>query len=159
MMLSPMSAFAQISAGGGFSVEKSVVANGGGTSSSSEFSVIGTTGQNAAGIKPTNAAFSHQSGFWVIQQFTPTAAAVLISGTVRTASGSGIRNAIIMLTAQNGSIRTVTTGTFGSFRFTEVEVGQTYILTIFSKRFAFANPSQIISPMEDLTNIEFISQN
>ena len=53
MMLSPMSAFAQISAGGGFSVEKSVVANGGGTSSSSEFSVIGTTGQNAAGIKPT----------------------------------------------------------------------------------------------------------
>ena len=138
MMLSPMPAFAQISAGGGFSVEKAVVANGGGTSSSSEFSVIGTTGQNAAGKKPINAAFLHQSGFWVIEQFSPTAASVLVSGTVRTVSGSGIRNAIIMLTAQNGSIRTVLTGTFGSFRFTEVEAGQTYILTIYSKRYAFA---------------------
>ena len=159
IMLSPMSAFAQIASGGGFSIEKSVVANGGGTSSSVQFSVIGTTGQNAAGAKPFLGTFSHQSGFWVNELYVPTAAAVLLGGKVKTANGRGIRNAVITLTAQNGSTRTVLTSTFGIFRFTDVEVGQTYVLTIFSKRFAFANPSQTISLTEDLTDIEFISQN
>ena len=158
-MLLPMSELAQISSGGGFSIEKSVVANGGGTSSSVEFSVIGTTGQNAAGAKPFLGTFSHQSGFWVNELYVPTAAAVLLSGKVKTANGRGIRNAVITLTDQNGTRRTILTGTFGIFRFTDVEVGQTYILTVFSKRFAFASPSQTISPTEDLTEIEFISQN
>lgn len=158
-VLLPMAALAQIASGGGFSLEKSAVANGGGTSSSGQFSVIGTTGQNTAGVKPNNPPFSHQSGFWVSESFLPTAATISISGKIRTASGQGIRNANVTLTSPNGSIRTVFTGSFGSFRFTDVEVGQTYILTIFSKRFAFANPSQIISPLEDLTNIEFVSQN
>ena len=67
VMLSPIAVFAQIASGGGFSVEKSVIANGGGTSSGGGFSVSGTSGQNAAGKNPINAAFSHQSGFWVGQ--------------------------------------------------------------------------------------------
>ena len=158
VLLSPITASAQIAAGGGFSVERSVIANGGGSSSNGAFSVNGTAGQNAAGAKPINGAFSHQSGFWVNDQFSPTAAGVSISGKVKTANGQGIRNARITLIAENGSTRSTVTGSFGLFQFTDVEAGHTYVLSVASKRFVFANPSQVISAMEDLTEIEFISQ-
>jgi len=157
-MLSPIGAFAQIASGGGFSVEKSAVANGGGTSSNGAFSLTGTAGQNAAGTRPSSGAFSHQVGFWSFDQFSPTAAMVSISGKVQTASGQGIRNARITLTDINGSTRSTLTGSFGSFQFTDVEGGHTYVLSVVSKRFVFTNPSQVISTTEDLTEIEFISQ-
>lgn len=149
---------AQVSSGGGFSIEKSVVATGGGESSSGAFNVTGTAGQNAAGtITNSHAVFRQAGGFWTPDQLAPTAASVSIGGKIKTADGSGIRNVIVTLTDSSGAIRTTVTGTFGWFRFTDVEVGQIYVLTTKSKKYNFSNPTMIISVNDELTDLDFIA--
>lgn len=150
-------AFGQISSGGAFSIEKSAVAAGGGAGSNGAFTLSGTTGQNAAGTNTTNAPFDQIGGFWTPDQLAPTAAVVSISGKVTTANGNGIKNVVVTLTGLNGSTRTIMTGSFGSYRFTDVEVGQTYILGVAAKKYVFTNPSQIVSVNEELTNLDFMA--
>lgn len=146
---------AQIASGGGFSLEKSVTAGGGGTSSGDGFSLSGTSGQNAAGTNASASPFNQSGGFWTPEQLAPTAAVVSIGGRITASDGRGIRNAIITLTDSNGASRRTQTGSFGYYRFTDVEVGQTYVLTVISKRFVFANPTQIITVNEELSEINF----
>lgn len=146
---------AQIASGGAFTLEKSVVAGGGGTGSSGAFSISGTTGQSAAGTSSYNASLAHRSGFWVADPMAPTAAEVSIGGRVTTASGAGIRSVIVTLTDSRGATRSVTTGNFGMYRFTNVEVGEIYILTVTAKKYVFANPTQIVAVNDELTNLDF----
>ena len=87
----------------------------------------------------------------------PTAANVSISGRVLTANGAGVRNAIVSLTNTNGNTRTVRTSSFGYYGFQDIEVGQTYILSIASKRYSFANPTRVITLNEDLAGEDFVS--
>lgn len=148
---------AQVSSGGGFSIEKSVVATGGGESSGGAFNVTGTVGQNAAGTLASTNVFSQIGGFWTPEQLAPTAASVSIGGRIRTADGNGIRNVIVTLTNSSGAIRTTVTGTFGWFRFTDVEVGQIYVLTTKSKKYNFSNPTMVISVNDELTDLDFIA--
>jgi len=62
-----------------------------------------------------------------------------ISGTVYTTNGtSGLRNATVVLTSSTGVRRTVLTSTFGSYSFSNVTGGQTYTITVVSRRFRFA---------------------
>ena len=66
-------AIAQIATGGDFTLEKSVVAGGGGASSGGVFQVGSTTGQAIAGGPKTGGVFSLNSGFWVPDSVpTPT---------------------------------------------------------------------------------------
>jgi hypothetical protein len=153
----PLIASAQIASGGSFTLEKSVVASGGGTSSNGAFTVTGTTAQSAAGTTSSNSPFVHRSGFWIADQIAPTAAEVSISGSVVTAGGAGIRNVVVTLTDSSGASRRVTTGTFGMYRFTNVEVGSVYVLTVTSKKYVFANPSQVVVVNDELTNLDFLA--
>jgi hypothetical protein len=89
---------------------------------------------------------------------TPTAANASISGRITTAQGNGIRNVIISLTTPNGGIISTRTGTFGYYRFEDLPVGETYILSVSSKRYTFANPTRIISLQEDLTDEDFVAE-
>ncbi len=146
---------AQIATGGSYSLEKSVTATGGGTSSGGTFSLTGTSGQNIAGTTSGGSGFIKASGFWTPEQLVTTAASATISGQVKTFQGSGIRNVQIKLLDTNGGSRIVLTSSFGNFSFTNVEVGQTYILEITSKRYQFSNPTQFISFSDDLTDILF----
>jgi hypothetical protein len=50
------------------------------------------------------------------------------------------------------------TGSFGFYRFDDLVIGETYILTICPKRFTFPMSSQIIILNEDLTEVNFISK-
>ena len=50
--------------GGTFTITQSVIANGGGTSGGSTFSVTGTTGQSLAGTLSNGAPFNVRGGFW-----------------------------------------------------------------------------------------------
>ena len=85
-----------------------------------------------------------------------TAAHVSISGRVTLPQKSGLTNALVTLTDFEGNSRTIRTGKSGTFRFTNVAAGETYILTVTSKRYTFA--SQIITANEDLTDVNFTAQ-
>ncbi len=89
-------------------------------------------------------------------QLAPTAAAVSLSGRVLTPVGNGLMNARITLTDQNGSSRTVTTSSFGYFRFDDVSAGGTVVLSVTSKRYTFAQ--QVFSLAEDLSDLTFVGQ-
>ncbi|MBS1792894.1 MAG: carboxypeptidase regulatory-like domain-containing protein [Acidobacteria bacterium] len=86
-------------------------------------------------------------------QSVPTAARVSISGKVIVGKGSGLRNAAVVLTDEQGNSRTVRTGTFGYFSFDEVEAGQTYIIAVQSKSYQFA--PQVVSVQENVTDLDF----
>jgi hypothetical protein len=83
----------------------------------------------------------------------PTAAFVSISGRVITPQELGLNNTLVTLTDTNGESRTVMTGKSGSFRFTDVAAGETYILTVTSKRYTYS--PQVITANEDITELRF----
>lgn len=86
----------------------------------------------------------------------PTAATVTISGRVSTPQNAGLTNALVRLTDSEENSRAVKTGKSGAFRFENVAAGETYILSVASKRYAFA--PQIVTTNEDLTNVDFTAR-
>lgn len=151
-------AWAQVAAGGQFTLEQSVVAAGGAVLSGGQFALAGTTGQSIAGQKATSTQFSIYAGFWnAAPQFVPTAASVPVSGRVTTADGRGIRGAQVTLTGASGETQTVRTTAFGYFRFSGVLAGETYVISVSAKRFQFSQPTQVCSILEDTENIVFIA--
>src|SRR5215204_1738723 len=142
--------------GGQFTIEKSVIAGGGGQSSTGgQFTVADTNAQSLAGQKAINAAFSVHAGFWNPDQFVPTASEVTVGGRVTTDRGRGIRNVRITMTSADGQSRTTLSGTFGYFRFTDVPAGATYIFTAFAKHYQFNEPSQVRTILDDADDIVF----
>ena len=140
--------------GGGYVITQSVIAGGGGTSNGDSYSVTGTISQSIAGTDSIGSAFRVRGGFWQ-SQFSPTAAMVTLSGRVSTAENQGISRARVTINSSDGTTRTALTGAFGYFRFDDVEVGQTYIVSIHSKRFQFANPTQVVSVNDEITDLDF----
>ena len=99
-----------------------------------------------------NAADGADIGAFEVQ--ATTAASVSVSGRVLVGK-RGLLNATVTLTDQNGNSRTARTSSFGYYRFDEVEVGQTYIVSVQSKRFQFA--TQVVSVSEELSELNFYS--
>jgi trimeric autotransporter adhesin len=86
----------------------------------------------------------------------PTAASSNIGGRVTTASGNGIRNAAIVLSG--GSLDhaiVVKTGSLGYYQFTDLPSGQSYVMTIVSKRFTFSQATQVINLIESRDDVNF----
>jgi len=107
---------AQIATGGNYTLDQSVIASGGGNSSSGNFKIEGTAGQSAAGTRQINVPYNFYSGFWTAQPtFAPTAAGVTVGGRVLMISGQGIRNARITMTSGNGETRSAVSGTSAIF--------------------------------------------
>ncbi len=86
----------------------------------------------------------------------PSAASVSVSGRVLTANGLGVRNAIATITDPNGNARSVRTGSFGYFRFEDIQAGETYIIAVTSKRYQFT--PRAIAVADELTDVDFIGQ-
>jgi len=86
---------------------------------------------------------------------TPTAANASVSGRVVTTDGRGIRNVRVLLTLQNGEVRTVLSGSLGYYSFDEIEAGQTVVLSAMAKNFQF--DSQVINITENISNIDLIA--
>lgn len=152
-------ALAQVSSGGGYTLNQAVVANGGGTSSNAptnSYSVEGTAGQPAAGIFAVSGSYKVRSGFWSPDLLAPTAAGATLAGRVLDSSGRGLPNATLTLSGGNLLVpRMARTGSFGYFRFEDVEVGQVYILSVSSKRYGFGQNPQVFSLMDNVTDIIF----
>lgn len=150
------SEFAQISTGGPYGMEQSVTASGGGASNGTIYKLEGTPGQPASGVTSTGGRYGSRGGFWQPMPLTPSAAGVTISGRVLTAEGRGLRGAIIRLTGNDTARpRMVATGVNGTFSFTDVEPGHTYIISVTSRRFGFANPTQVITVNDNIADIVF----
>ena len=104
----------------------------------------------------TNAAGGNGVDIGAFEAQAPTAASVSISGRVLVAGGRGLSNAIVYLTDQSGATRFARTTAFGYYRFDDVAAGQTYIVSIRSKRYYFA--PQVITVNEDIKNLNFAAQ-
>lgn len=93
---------------------------------------------------------------WSAGALTPTAANASISGRVLTADGQGIRNAVMTISGGNlTEPRLILTGSFGYYKFDDLEAGQTYIINIKSKRYVFTNPTTVITVQDDVTDYNF----
>lgn len=132
--------------------------NGQGTLINLRFRVIGTPNQ-VSPLTWTTFFFnegnpSSNSGNGTITVLAPTSANASVSGRVQTANGNGIRNAVITLTDSGGTTHTTRTSAFGYYRFDEIPIGAT-IISVASKRFTFANPTQIINVSENLSDVDW----
>ncbi len=143
--------------GGNFTITQSVVAGGGQGSAGGAFTLDGTVGQAVAGNAVSGPPFAVTSGFWNSTPLAPTAATVSVNGQVRTVNGAGIRNALITLTALDGSTQIARSGSFGYYRFNEVLAGETYIVSISSKRFRFATPTIVIAVLDEIAGLDFVA--
>ena len=88
----------------------------------------------------------------------PTAANVSVEGRVTLAKGNGVRNAFVILTEADGTQHTVKTGSFGYYRFDDIEAGQTVVVSISSKRFTFNPSSRVVTLTDSIADLDFIAQ-
>lgn len=87
----------------------------------------------------------------------PTAAAVSISGRVLTTTGRGISGALVSLTDSNGQVRLARSTSFGYYQFDNVQIGETYVLSVTGKHFSFTQPTQVLNVNEEMNQINFIA--
>jgi hypothetical protein len=96
------------------------------------------------------------NGGWGLEFLTSTAASATLSGQVTTADGRGIRNAKVVITGESlERPRVATTGSFGHYSFEGLQAGQTYVVTVNSKRFTFSTPSRVITLVDNLADVNF----
>jgi hypothetical protein len=90
---------------------------------------------------------------FALRVMSPTNSTVSVSGRVMTSGGAGLRNANVILTDTNGGTRTALTGSFGYYRFNDVETGRMYVISISSKRFTFE--PQAVPVMAEVEGLNF----
>ena len=96
------------------------------------------------------------NGGWQIQFVPTTAAGLGISGRVATAGGVGIRNATVVITGNSLAEPLVTTtGSFGYYSFDGLRAGETYVVTVNSRRYTFSTPSRVISLVDNVVDADF----
>ena len=147
-----------VASGGNFILEKSSIAGGGSDKQLSNYSEHGTTGQAIAGVQSSGGSYSIYSGFWTPDQFVPTAGGVSISGRILTAEGTGIRNVALTITFPSGEIRSALSGSRGTYRFDDIPVGDTYIISVSEKRFTFEESSRVEHVVDELTDVNFMAR-
>lgn len=86
----------------------------------------------------------------------PTAANVFVSGRVLTRNNTGVARAMVSLTDADGNTRIARTNVFGYFRFDDLEIGKSYAVSVVAKQIKFA--PQVISPVENLSEVNFIAE-
>lgn len=149
---------ASAQSGGQFAVTESLIANGGGNSAFDQYSTGGTAGQPIAGTQSTGGPYRSSAGFWQAP-LAPSAAEASVSGRLATIDGRGILNVSITLkNASSGQVFVARSSAFGYYRFDDVPAGGTYILTLRSKRFTFANNPRVISVTDDLSEVDFVAE-
>lgn len=80
-------------------------------------------------------------------------ASVTVSGQVFTSGGQGLRNAVVSITDAGGVRRQIPTSSLGFYSFDEVQTGQTYTISVNSRRYRFEPKTLNIS--NQLTNVDF----
>ncbi|MEQ1923068.1 MAG: carboxypeptidase-like regulatory domain-containing protein, partial [Pyrinomonadaceae bacterium] len=98
------------------------------------------------------------AGGWGLQFVVPTAAGVSVSGRVTTAEGRGIRGAIVTVTGNSlAAPINVMTGVNGKYIVEGLTAGETYIVTIRSRRFVFGTSSRVLTLVDSVTDADFVA--
>ncbi len=140
-------------------------ANGSGISSSGVVTdtIDGTTVGTQGGVSAPSGAYKQDP--WQtpgldptgIQILSPSAADSSISGRVQMPNGGAINRAVVTLTdVATGESRSVTTGTFGSFMFDQVETGDFHIISVQHPRFGFLTSSYSFTVNGNIVGITFV---
>ena len=79
-----------------------------------------------------------------------------LSGRVTTADGRGVRGAQVTLIDATGRARTVTTSTFGYYRFDDIVKGEQFTLGVTTRRYSFA--TKTLTTDQSLAAVDFIAQ-
>lgn len=87
---------------------------------------------------------------------TPPPATAEVAGRVTTPAGQGLRNAVVMITDSVGAKRTVTTSSFGLYRFENVKTNEAYVVSVSSKRYRFT--SQLIAVSGSIADLDLVGQ-
>ncbi len=82
------------------------------------------------------------------------ASSVTVSGRVTTPGGQNLRNALVSMIDSAGVRRTATTSSFGLYSFDGVRTGETYTMTVGSKRYRFT--PKVLQVDTNLTNVDFV---
>ena len=72
-------------------------------------------------------------------------------------TGIGISGAIEIITDSQGTPRTAKTHSFGYSRFDDLPVGQNYVLSVSSRRYAFDDPQRVINLSESIADVDFVA--
>jgi hypothetical protein len=124
-----------------------------------------SVGNVAARTLNANVSVSDAAGEIVTCTFSngllvPTAAPASITGRVLDRYGRGIYGARVQLfNASTGAATTAVTNTFGYYRFSDVPVGDFYVMSVTHKRYTFVNGSTSFSLDADLAGVDFIASN
>jgi hypothetical protein len=131
---------------------QTLLGNFGGTNANGTWSLYVREDGAAGGI------VGNVAGGWGIEFLISTAANASISGRVATADGQGIRNATIVVTGNSLAEPLVTsTGSFGYYSFDGLNAGETYVVTVNSRRYSFSVPSRVISLVDNVVDADFIA--
>ncbi len=79
---------------------------------------------------------------------------VSVSGRIITPEGAGLRNATVSLSGPDGVLRRITSSSFGYYQFDDVDTGQSYTISVASKRYRFAVKNLTVT--DQLTDIDFV---
>ncbi|MGQ0541599.1 MAG: choice-of-anchor Q domain-containing protein [Blastocatellia bacterium] len=103
------------------------------------------------------ASVTSLSPFVVAASLAPSSADVSVSGRVVSPNGRAIANARVSITnAVSGVTLAARSNSFGNYRITEVESGQTYLLSALHKAHQFA--PRIITVNEDLVDADLVAE-
>lgn len=94
----------------------------------------------------------------ILDLLTPTAAPVDLGGRVLTSNGQGIRG--VYVTVQGGDLaepRFTMTSTFGRYSFSGLTAGQSYVVSIGSKRYIFEQPARVVNLDDNISDLDFIA--
>jgi hypothetical protein len=111
------------------------------------------TSNDAALLVPINSVNGQ------VTVFGSAASGVGVSGRVATKKGRAIGNVVVTMTDGNGGVRTATTNASGYYQFTEIPAGETYVLSVRTKRYRFTPNSLVLAVVEDMTDVFFTADN
>jgi hypothetical protein len=81
----------------------------------------------------------------------------VVGGYVLTQLGLPVRHARVTLAGIFGGTRAVTANRWGYYEFPDVETGQSYYLSVSAKGYAFTPQTQIITPLADNEEVNFLA--
>ncbi len=113
-------------------------------------SVVNKVVDALAGDLPTTFATGN------VNILRPTAANTSVGGIVLSAEGMAISRARLTLTDPSGLTRTAISNSFGFFRFDDVAVGETYIITVRAKEYTFT--PRVLNVTDEVTNLNLVAE-
>lgn len=119
------------------------------------------TNNNTISIPQRQVVITLEEGEFVTCTFIngrPTAADLMLSGRIMDTAGMPVRGAIVQLyRISNGETSAFSSSTFGYYAFRGLAAGESYAVTVTARRYRFDPPSQTITIVDNMTDVNFVA--